>query len=488
MAGLLSYNLANRPVSAQDASTVIIGGIAEDANLDPNSVTATDWIGLLLNMYDTLVVRDAQGNVAPSLATAWRQIDPLTWEFTTRENVSFQGGQPFGPEDVAFTYSRVMDKTANLPQSSYLSSVDSVTVTGPNTLQIHLKFADPVFLQYLLLVPIVDRKATRSSLARQTNGTGPYTLEKWTPGDQLSVRVNPKYWGKPPAVKRVVFRSLPEANSLVAALQSGEIDIAVGLQPDVAATLNGAAGFDVKNIDTDRNVFIILDNTVKPLDDHRVRHALNISIDREALVRDILLGNGVPTASQLGPMYLGSNTSVKPVFDPEGAKRILAEAGYPDGIDFTFNSTSGRYMKDRELSEALVGQWARVGIRAKLVLMEFGTLMTGFRTHKLSPAYLIGVSVPILDAGRVGLQSYFTPAYPQAYFRDPKIESDINAAVKMTDEKDRRAAVENINAELYNEDAFVYLYQQKAIFGIAKRLTWTPRSDEKVRLVDIALK
>lgn len=468
---------------AQEAS-IIIGGLPEDANLDPGVITATDWSALLRNIYQPLVYASENGEILPGLATAWKQLDPLTWEFATRDNVQFHNGEKFGPEDVEFTIKRIIE--GNLPSRYTLSSVDTASVSGPNSVQIKLRVPDPLILRFLNRISIVQRAATKTSLMRLTNGTGPYKLEKWTPGDQLVLEYAPNYWGAKPKVKRAVYRSIPDANSLVAAFQANEIDLAVGLQPDAASTLVGSSAFDIKAIDTDRTIYITIDNTFKPFDDARVRKALNLSLDREALVRNILLGNGSPIANPCGPNYLGYNGSLKPEFNPTKAKELLKEAGLPNGFEFTLNAPSGRYMKDKEIAEAIVGQWSRVGINAKLVLMEFGTLMTGYRNRKLGPAYLIGVSLPALDGAQF-LQTVFSTNSAASYFKDPQLNEAIVAAMKMADFSERRATVEKLNADVFEKDAYVYLYLQKAIFGLSKKIKWTPRSNEEIELASIEL-
>jgi len=230
----------------------------------------------------------------------------------------------------------------------------------------------------------------------------------------------------------------------------------------------------------------VLDNSGKPLDDARVRKALNLAVDREALTRDILLNNGSAIANPFGPTYLGYNPALKPAFDPARAKQLLAEAGYPNGIEITLNAPSGRYMKDREIAETIVGQWGQVGIKVNLDLMEFGTLMTAYRNKKLAPAYLIGVSLPLLDGAQF-IQTALATASSGGYFKDAQVADDIAAAARISDEAERAAAVAKLSAELFDKDAYVYLYLQRAIFGVSKRLDWTPRSNERVTIAEIEL-
>ncbi|MCG6121563.1 MAG: ABC transporter substrate-binding protein [Microvirga sp.] len=481
--GLVAASFANAPFAFAADGPLVIGGLAEDASLDPNGTNAADWIGLLLNVYDTVITRGADGALAPGLATEWSQVDELTWELTLREGVRFHSGDAFSAADVAYTYNRVLNPDTQSPQRSYLSAIASVEAEGESLVRITLSRPEPLLLQNLLLVPIVRDGATQQDLARAANGTGPYKLDGWTPGDQLVISSADGYWGETPAIERVIFRSFPESNSLISALQAGEVDVAVNMQPDIALALRGSGDFDIISAETERSIFIVLDNMAEPLDDPRVRRAVNLAIDRDALANDVMLGNATPIGNIVGDMYLGTDPALKPVYDPEAARALLAEAGHPDGVSFKMFAPSGRYLKDREIAEAIVGQLSRVGIRVDLELMEFGNMMTRYRAHELSPAYLIGFGLPILDSGRP-LQSYFLPGSVQSYYRDEEIEAAINEAIQIADLDEREAALKEINRTLFERDAFVYLYLQKTIYGVSNRISWTPRTDERIRIMD----
>ncbi len=209
--GVMQLFAASALVSALPISTaawaadlpVVIGGIAEDANLDPNNTSATDWLSILLDIYETAVTRDAAGEIVAGLATSWKQLDDVSWELSIRENVTFHDGSPFGADDVVYSYSRVLDKENKSPQRSYIASISSVEAVDRKTVRITLAQPDPLLLQGLLIVPIVKTGATKESLARATNGTGPYKLERWVPADQLSVVSAEGYWGQSPVVTNI---------------------------------------------------------------------------------------------------------------------------------------------------------------------------------------------------------------------------------------------------------------------------------------------
>lgn len=470
---------------------LVVGGIAADVSLDPNLTNAADWLSVLTNMYDTLVTRDASGEVVPALAASWQATDDTTWELTLRDDVTFHDGSPFSAEDVKFTLERVMDPDTESQQLSYIASLEQVDVVDDYIVQLTLSRVDPLFIQNLMFVPIASAAYVNENgaeaLANDENGTGPFQLEEWVQGDHLTLSAFDDYWRGTPEVETVVFREYPEAASLVAALETGEVDIAVNVPPESALAFADASGFGTKSVESSRSLFIVLDDTVEPLDDLRVRQALNLATDLDTLTEDLLLGFADPLGTQLPSMYLGSGAdTIDPYpYDPEQARSLLADAGYPDGFELELNAPTGRYLKDREVAQAIAGQWGEVGITVDLNLQEFGTYLNEYRAHTLGPAYLIGFGTPVWDSA-LGLQSYLNPENPQSYFRGDDVWSAVEAVLPLTEEAERESALEEINRRLHDQAAFVFLYQQHSIYGVSDRVAWEPRIDERVWLYEAA--
>lgn len=470
---------------------VVIGHAAEDVSLDPNSSNATNWQSVLQNIYDTLVIRGRDGGQEPALAERWRLVDSTTWEFTLRTGVTFHSGTPFSAEDVKFTIERVA-KDAKSPQHNYVALVTEVSVVDDRTVRLKLKSPDPTIADQLMLVPIGSKRyfdeVGAQAFGAKPVGTGPYEFAEWRKGEQLVMNANARYWRGKPAADRVIWRVIPEPSSLVAAIQTGEVDIAVNVPPDDVQRLSGSKDFQIQRVPSQRSIFLVLDNTFGPLKDTRVRQALNYGLDRQAIIDKILLGYAKPLPTLLGPMYLGSDTSRKPfTYDPDKARRLLVEAGFPNGFELTFYAPTGRYVKDKEVAEAIAGQYAQIGVRVKLQLQEFGTLITNYRAHKLSPMYMIGYGTPVWD--NIGaFRSYLRPKNPQTYYVDPEIEEMVARAEELSDRAKRSDAFRRINELLYERAAFVFLYLQDDLYGVSGRLEWTARSDERIWLYEIRLK
>lgn len=471
------------------AKPVVVGHGAEDVSLDPNLSIATNWQSLLANLYDTLVVRDRSGKLAPSLATSWKAVDATTWEFALRPGVKFHNGETFDAADVKFTVDRVLDAATKSQQRGYIASVTSVVAVDSTTVRISTQDPDPLLIDNLQLVPIVSAKFLgekgAAALANGANGTGPYRFVEWRKGDRLTMEAFPEHWRGRAKVDRAIFRVIPETATLSAALQAGEIDIAVNLPPDTAGALKGSTTFDIATVPSQRSLYLVLDNTVKPLDDVRVRKALNHAVNVKELTDGLLLGHAQPIPTLLGPMYVGHDASLKPYgHDAAKAKQLLAEAGYPNGFDLTLRAPSGRYVKDKEIAEALAGQLRKVGIKVTLDVQEWGTYLNAYRAHKLGPLYLIGFGTPVWDY-TVAFRSYLLASNAQAYYRSPELEEKVKEAGRTVDAEKRRLLLQDINRRIHDEAAFVFLYVQNDIYGVSKRIAWTPGSDEKVWLYDV---
>ncbi len=469
---------------------VVVAYGAEDVSLDPNMSNAADWLSLLSNMYDTLVVRGPDGNLAPNLAESWKMVDDTTVELKLKQGVKFHQGQTFDANDVKFTLDRVLNDATKSQLKSYISKIKLVNVVDPFTVRLILSAPEPLIIDNLQFIPIISASFFKdkgaAALANGENGTGPYKLVEWVKGDHLTMTGVPENWRGAPKVKTAVFRVIPELASLTAALQAGEIDVAVNFPPDSAKALSNAPNFKVTPVRSQRSLYIVLDNTVKPLDDLKVRQALNYGTNVKELTDGVLLGYAEPLATLVGPMYFGYNDKLKPYpYDPGKAKQLLAEAGYKDGFTITFNAPVGRYVKDKEVAEAIAGQWAKIGVKADLKETEWGTYLNAYREHKLSPMYLIGFGTPVWDF-QLAFTGYLLPSSSQSYYRDPQVQDMVNQATNTLDRDKRKQMLQDISAKLYDHAAFAFLYLQYNIYGVSNRINWTPRADERIWIFDMS--
>ncbi|MGB4137161.1 MAG: ABC transporter substrate-binding protein [Microbacterium sp.] len=478
------------PPAGEDGDTrdkITIGYTAEDASFDPNLSIVTAWLSVLSNVYDTLVRRNADGELEASLGTEWRQVDDLTWEISLQKDVVFHDGTPFTADDVVYTFERVLGEELGSPQRTYIASIDKVEAVDPSTVRVHTSAPFPLLIDNLQFIPIVSKAFTEkdgaSGLTRAANGTGPYQLESWKQGADIVLSAAADNWRGAPDIEDVVFRPIPEVGARVAALQAGEIDIAVGVQPETADMIESADGLRIESVRSQRSNYIVIDNTVAPFDDVRVRQAVNYAVDKQGIIDNLMLGHGSPLPSMVGPMYRGYDESLEPYpYDPDKARKLLAEAGYPDGFPLVFNSSDVR-PKDREIAQAITAQLKDVGIQVDNQVTEWGAFLDRYKQHDLGPFYIISFGTPVWDFG-VPFNSYLMPESPQAYFRDDAIQARVVEAAKIADPDERQSALAALNADLYDQAAFLYLFSYQDIYGVSDRIDWTATSDERIWVYD----
>lgn len=471
-------------------ANITIGFTAEDVSFDPNLSIVTAWQSVLSNVYDTVVRRDADGKVVPSLATEWTQVDDLTWEIKIREGVKFHDGTDFSAEDVTFSLNRVLDESFSSPQRTYIAAVKSVETVDPTLVRITTATPFPLLIDNLQLVPIVSAAFVEENgnegLTKGANGTGPYKLESWAVGGDLELVAAEDNWRGAPAIENATFRPIPEVGARVSALQAGEIDIAVGVQPESAEQIESMDGLRIESVRSQRSNYIVFDNLVAPFDDVRVRQAMNYAVDKQSIIDNLLLGHGEPLPSLLGSMYRGFNDDLKAYpYDPKKAKDLLTEAGYPDGFSMVFNSSDVR-PKDREIAQAITAQLGEVGITVDNQITEWGAFLDRYKQHDLGPSYIISFGTPVWDFG-VAFNSYLQPASPQSYYRDDAVLARVNEVSTISDPDERQKALADLNATLHKDAAFLYLFSYQDLYGVTDRVKWTATSDEKVWLFDAAI-
>jgi peptide/nickel transport system substrate-binding protein len=468
---------------------VVIGIRTEDVSLDPNATVAVDWLNVLLNMYDTLVTRNRRGVLEGMLAESYRAVSTTVWELTLRQDVKWHDGTSFTAEDVKFTLERVLNPQTRSQQRTYVAEIKSVEIINPFRVRITTERPDPLLIDKLQLVPVVSARYVQgrgdTALANRPMGTGPFKFVEWNKGGFLAMTAHLGYWQGAPKSGTVLFRTVPEDGALLAALQTGEIDIAVNLSPDLAVRFRNAPNFTIKGAPSQRSIFLVLDPAFEPLKNQKVRQALNLAVDKEGLVRNILLGFAEPIPSMVGSMYAGYNDRLKPYpFDPDRARQLLREAGHPDGFALTLHAPNGRYLKDKDVALAIGEMFRRVGVRTDVNIMEWGTMLNRYRAHQLSPAYMIGFGTPIWDFS-LPFNSYLLPENAQAYWRDPTLATRVREATAVVDRQRRETLLRQINEHVYQEAPFVFLYLQQAIYGISSRIDWEPRVDERVWLFEV---
>ncbi|MCY4462334.1 MAG: ABC transporter substrate-binding protein [Albidovulum sp.] len=481
-----------------------------DPSVDPHYLYLSTNAAYARHIFGKLVDRDENARIKPGLAVSWANVDDLTWEFKLREGVKFHDGSDFDADDVIFSVNRIPNVPNN--PASYVSNtnmIDTITATDPYSIVIKTKDPYPLLLRRISGVSIVSSEAVEGgttadfSSGKIAVGTGPYKFSEYIPGDRYVLARNEDYWGDKPAYEKVTFRIMPDAASRVAALLGGDVDIVEGFSPSSVETLEQRDGFYVAKRASARTLWLYIDTSndaspfvtdsdgnpmdVNPLKDVRVRQALAMAIDRAAIVERIM-GGLAEEANQLVPMgWFSHNPDIEnPPLDAEGAKALLAEAGYPDGFGLTVHAPNDRYVNDGKIAQAVAQMLARIGIDAKVETMPKSVYFGRLNKQEFSLS-MIGWDNSLTGSSLMSLSAAFHTREPdRGYggwnaggYSNAMFDSAIESAEQEFDMTRHEELLNEAMHILIQEDrAAIPLHSQFTILGVRDGVDYTPRVDE----------
>jgi peptide/nickel transport system substrate-binding protein len=479
--------------------------------LDPHSQNHATTNGILQHVYEGLVRYDKKFDVEPSLATSWKETAPNQIRFILRKGVKFHDGSPFTADDVVFSYGRIMQPQGTM--QIYVAGVKEVRKVDDYTVDLILSGPNPVLLKNLVDFRIMskawciknksentqDYKAKEDSFAsRNTNGTGPYVLKSWEPDKRILMNANTAWWDKLDGnVTEVIYTPIRSDATRVAALLAGDVDLLTDLPTQDVARLRTEPKLKVLDGNEVRTIFIGLDqfsdelkySSVKgknPFKDIRVRKALNMAVDREAIRRVTMRGLSLPAAIMVSPGVHGHSPDIDKVVpaDLEGAKKLLAEAGYPNGFEFQLDCPNNRYVNDEEICQALVGMWAKAGVKVKLVAAPMATFIAKVQNFDMS-AYMLGWGVANLDANYslVSLVHSKTTGAAGSFnlgrVSDPGLDKIIEAIDVETDVKKRDAMLREALVITRDQYYYVPLHHQMRPWAMKTNVTTVYKIDDR---------
>ncbi len=477
-------------------------------NLTPNNVIA-------LHLFDTLVSLDGQFKPVPGLAESWKSVGDKVWEFKLRQ-AQFSDGTPFTPDDVVFTFERiplVVNSPASFTQA--VKPVERIEIVDDTTIRLHTKQPEPLLPYFLSQPRIISRKYGQGASTADYNsgkaaiGTGPYVMDSVLLGDKIVFKRNEKYWGPKPYWDTVNYRLIANGASRTAALQAGDVDIIdqvstrdVGaLQKDPKLTIVAPPGQRLIYIylDTERPTTpFALDNAGKPLPtnplkDLRVRQALSAAINRPGIKTQIMDGFAAPTGQLLPEGALGYTPDIPiDTYDQARAKKLLADAGYPQGFQITLHGPNDRYVNDRQIVESIAQMWTRVGVKTAVNTMPasmffaegardvFSCNVTGWAsdTGEASSSLIQIVASVNPEKGR--------GAQPKpSHFARPEIDAVVEQSLATFEDKAREALYIKALKMAMAEQAFIPLHHQVNIWAMKKRYALRPRQQEGVRSYEV---
>ncbi|MGW4486686.1 ABC transporter substrate-binding protein [Amycolatopsis sp. NPDC004368] len=451
---------------------------SDPKTLDPQKQGDLTSMNVLINMFDTLTTRGPDNQLKPGLALSWTAPDPLTWRFKLRPGVKFHNGEPCDAAAVAFSINRLLDPATKSPIVE-LRYVKHAVVVDPLTVDLRCSMSDPIIPAKVSLFggvavpPKYLKQVGSAGFAKHPVGTGPFTFEEFERDHQLRMRANPAYWGGRPAYDELVFLPMADPSSALASLQSDEVDIVAGLTPDAALQIQGYPGVEIRHFPGIRTSYLSLDTTQGPLRDVRVRQALNHAVDVPLLIKAVLDGKAREVPTMFPRESFGFDPSIAPYTRDLGeAKRLLAEAGFPNGFDTSITALTA----DSNIAEAISGLLAKVGVRARVDLMDSGTYtsrLTSNNRSALGPIYLAASTGWTLDAESL-VQSNVRHDRRQSRWHNPEADRLVDAEELSLAPADRQKAFTSLQKLLKQEAPFVFLYQIDNTYAVNTRPTWQP--------------
>ncbi|MGV6873579.1 ABC transporter substrate-binding protein [Pseudochelatococcus sp. B33] len=473
---------------AQGPATLVVAQPADAYSMDPAKHSTFPTANVLFQIYDALVTQDENGEIAPALATSWSNPDPLTWRFKLREGVKFHNGEPFNAAAVKYSFDRALDPGFKAPYYARIAQIKAVEIVDDYTVDIKTEKPFPTMLlslyeasfPALIVPPSYTQQDDGAALASKPVGTGPYRFVAWQKDEQVVLEANPDYWGGKPAIDRVVFRPIKETRTRIAELKSGGVGIAVDIPPEDIPALEGG-NTKVASVASEFLYFLAFDTTRDtPLKNKLVRQAINYAVDVDAIQQALLNGMGNRIALTLPQNAFGYDPSWQPYpFDPDKARALLAEAGYPDGFTIPLMTRKGRYMKDSEIVEATAGFLARVGIKADIQYIEPG--VWGQISEKKGREGITFPGWSGRDPNLVWMPLLHTGEY-QSYYSNPELDALLNAGAGTIDPAERTAIYQKAAAIIKEEAPHLPMLQLPLIYGLDAKLSWTPRPDSVIDL------
>jgi peptide/nickel transport system substrate-binding protein len=478
---VLALGLGLSATAMTAAQEIVVGIGAEPATLDPQALDDGAERAVNDNIYETLYVRDAAGELSPGLAADLPvQVDELTWEITLREGISFHNGEPFDAEAVAYSLNRIIDPELASNQFSYASTISGAEVVDPLTVRVTTEAPDPALTARLYWIKIVPPVYGEDpGFADAPVGTGPFRFSRWDRGQEVVLEANADYWGDAPEIEGLTFRFIPEASTRFAGLLSGELDLITNVAPEFVPQLPNVA--TVQGLELP---FILLNaEEGSPLADTRVRQALLQAIDREALAEGLFEGYATVSPGPLAvPSAFGFDASIEGYsYDPELARQLLEEAGAA-GASFEFVGPGGRFLNDRETVEAIAAFWTEVGLDVTVTIPEWSEYLSRIFNEDTRPDVFYSSSAnELFDADRA-ITAYYHQDSPGASNDDAELAEWIDQARFETDVDARQALYSQILQRAEDEALVASLLNVQDIYGLSERLTWEPRVDGKLIL------
>ena len=518
----LAFVLVASCVASSQAATLRWANDGDANSMDPYTRSETFLLTFTQNFYDPLVRRDRNLKVEPALAESWEQPNPTTWRFHLRHNVKFQGGEPFTADDVLFSQKRAAGPGSQI--NSYFQAVTEVKKIDDFTVDFITKDPDPIFLEEITQWVIMSKKwceehnATEPTdltktkeenfATRNANGTGPFILQIREPDRRTTMRNNPNWWDKPEHnLTEVTFNVIGNAATRVAALLAGDVDMIYTVPPQDMQRLSGTDGIKLRTTPELRTIFLgfdqirpeLLKSDVKgknPFKDQRVRQAFYQAIDVKAIQARVMRNQSRPTGLLYGPGVNGfvESNDIRYPYDPEASKKLLAEAGYPNGFGVTLDCPNDRYVNDEAICQAITAMLARANIRITLAAqtrLKYFAEISNPDYH--TSFYMLGWTPNTYDAHNsffnlAGTRNGVRGVFNDGGWSNAEFDKLLDAMSVEIDPVKRQALITAASKIVHDEAAFIPLHQQTVVWAAKSNIDLVQLADNTFPLRYVMVK
>jgi peptide/nickel transport system substrate-binding protein len=509
--GALAAAVILLPLNAA-AKELNVGLGAEPTSIDPHYHNLGPNNAISESIYDRLINQNEKQQLKPGLAVSWKAIDDTTWIFNLRKGVKFHDGTDFSADDVIFTFERA-PTVPNSPSSfAIFTKGKTLTKVDDYTIQVKTDKPHPLTPNDISQVNIISKKAAQGASTEDFNsgkaaiGTGPFKFIKWVPGDRLILQRNDNYWGPKPEWAVVNIRVVKSSPARVAALLSGDVDFIDNVPTTDIARLKKEPGLSLSQGVSNRVIYLHMDQfrddspfvkakdggSIKnPLKDVRVRQAISKAINRDLIVERVMEGVAIPAGQLLPEGFFGVSPNLKPEkYDPEGAKRLLAEAGVPDGFQLTIHGPNDRYINDAKIAEAIAQMLTRVGIKTAVETMpksvyfkrasrggpnstpEFSFILVGWGAGTGEASSPLKALLHTYD------KSKGMGATNRGRYSNPKLDELTEKALATVDDAQREKLLQQATELAMHDYGIIPLHYQVNTWAARKGLKYTARTDE----------
>ena len=471
--GILFCFMVASPGITRDAKTLVVIQESEIVGLDLMRSSLQNTMSVCYNIHDTLFHPQEDASVKPALAEKWEQINDLVWKITLHKGMKFHNGESVNADAVKFSFDRIKSPAIKSPHKGKLSAFSEVVVIDDLTFEIKTTkpYAPGLYILGIYF-PIVPPKYIKEVGDAKFNtdpiGCGPYKLKKWIRGDSVILEKFDGYYASKPYYDKVIFKTVPEPAARVAALLTGEADVVSGIPVHKRKAIE-TSGKAYLTSQMGVMPYIGLNTYAPPFDDVRVRQAVNYAINRQLINKALFYDKAILCKGPISPRTFGSSPDLNPYpFDPEKAKTLLKEAGYPDGIEVRFAYPT--YMSQiQEQAEAIAANLAKAGIKAKLEPFERAVMWERYKGKKHQMYIYWWDDAPEPDRY---MYSLFHSESRDYYYKNKAADMLLDLGRTILARNERAKVYNQLDKMLYEDCPWVYLYVIPEVFGVSNKVSY----------------